>query len=173
MVTVKPEEETTWGWQLMKRAKQKVRAANWKFLVVIAVAVVVLNGIVFLLVLHHPTTLAQVESIPHYFATAEKTKPLPQTLDPKKFSNRDVAAAYQSAKEIPEIMAQQPCYCHCDRNRGHRSLLDCFGTQHASDCDICVKEALFAQQQHNKGKSAEQIRTEIIHGDWKTIQFQD
>ena len=156
----------------MKRTKQKPRIANWKFVLVVAVAIVLLHGVAFFLVLRHPTTKALAESIPHYFATIDKAKPLPQTLDPKKFSNRDVVAAYQSAKEIPEILAQQPCYCHCDRNVGHRSLLDCFGSQHGSDCDICVKEALFALQEHRKGRSAEQIRAEIIHGDWKTIQFQ-
>jgi len=157
----------------MKRIKQTVRASNWKFLLFIAVLIVVLNGIGFFIAFHRPTTRAQAESIPHHFATLDLAKPLPQTLDPAKFSNRDVAAAYQSAKEIPEILAQQPCYCHCDRSRGHRSLLDCFASQHGSDCDICVKEALFAMQEHRKGKSPEQIRTEIIHGDWKTIQFQD
>ncbi len=157
----------------MKHAKQKVRAANWRFPVVIAVLVVMLNGIGFLLVFHHPATLARGEAIPHYFATIDQAKPLPQTLDPKTFVNHDIAAAYRSAKEIPEVLAQQPCYCHCDRRRSHRSLLDCFGTQHASDCDICVKEALFALQEHHKGRSAEQIRTEIIHGEWKTIQFQN
>jgi hypothetical protein len=157
----------------MKRTKQKARAANWKFLLFIAILIVVLNGIGFFIVFRRPTTRARADSIPHYLATIGMARPLPQTLDPEKFSNRDVAAAYQSAKEIPEILAQQPCYCHCDRSRGHRSLLDCFSSQHGSDCDICVKEALFALQEHRKGRSPEQIRMEIIQGDWRTIQFQD
>lgn len=157
----------------MKPTKQKAKAANWKFLLFVAVLIVVLNGIGFFIVFHRPTTRVQAELIPHYFATIAMARPLPQTLDPSQFSNHDVVAAYKSAKEIPEVLAQQPCYCHCDRSMGHRSLLACFAGKHGSDCDICVKEALFAMQEHRKGKSAEQIRAEIIQGDWKSIQFQD
>jgi hypothetical protein len=78
-----------------------------------------------------------------------------------------VVAAYNAANEIPEVLAQQPCYC---KRRGHRSLLDRFATKHAADCDICVREAIFAQQEHKLGKSAGQIRTEIMDGAWKSIQ---
>jgi hypothetical protein len=49
-------------------------------------------------------------------------------------------------------------------------LLDCFATKHAADCDICVREAIVALQEHKQGKSAEQIRTEIMDGAWKSIQ---
>ena len=79
--------------------------------------------------------------------------------------------AYRVAGQIPEVLAQLPCYCYCDR-RGHRGLLDCFASKHGADCDICVKEAIFAMQEHRKGKTPEQIRAEIVHGDWKTIQLQ-
>lgn len=142
------------------------------FLGVLAALVVGLYGTVFYQQLRQSNPQAETESIPHYFATLAQAKPLPQTLDPAQFSNRYVTAAYQAARNIPEVLAQQPCYCHCDRNRGHRSLLDCFAGRHGSDCDICVREALFAMEEHRKGKSAEQIRAEIIHGDWKTIQVQ-
>jgi len=158
----------------MKRPKtRKPETANWKvFLLLLVVIVVALNAAAFYVVFRRPNAQAAAPRVPHYFATAEMAKPLSPTLEPSGFSNRDVVAAYQAAKEIPEVMAQQPCYCYCDR-RGHRSLLDCFASKHGSDCDICVKEALFAMQEHRKGKSPEQIRTEIIRGDWKTIQFQD
>ncbi len=155
----------------MKRTqKRKAHSADWKFVLVLAALIIGINGTGFYFLLRRPTPEAIVLRIPHYFATTGMAKPLPQTLDPVKFSNRDVAAAYQSAREIPDVLAQQPCYCYCDR-RGHRSLLDCFASKHGADCDICVKEALFALQEHHKGKSPEQIRTEIIQGRWKTIQL--
>ena len=158
----------------MKRTKtRKPKAANWKPLLFLIAIVVVINATAFYFAYRRPNVQAIVPRIPHYFATAGAAKPLPRTLEPTGFSNRDVVAAYHAAKETPEVLAQQPCYCHCDRNMGHRSLLDCFAGKHGADCDICVKEALFAMQKHRKGKSAEQIRTEIIHGGWKTIQFQD
>lgn len=156
----------------MKRTKtREPKAANWKPLLFLIVVVV--NVTAFYFAYRRPNTQATVPRIPHYFATAEAAKPLPRTLEPTGFSNRDVVAAYSAAKRIPKVLAQQPCYCHCDRSMGHRSLLDCFAGKHGSDCDICVKEALFAMQEHRKGKSAEQIRTEIIQGGWKSIQFQD
>lgn len=100
---------------------------------------------------------ASVPRVPHFFADAKAAEPLPRTLEPTGFSNRDVVAAYRTAKEIPKVLAQQPCYCHCDRNMGHRSLLDCFAGKHGSECDICGKEALFAMQEHRKDQSPEQI----------------
>ena len=158
----------------MKRTKtRKPKAANWKPLLFLIAIVVVINATAFYFAYRRPKAQATLPRIPHYFATAGAAKPLPRTLEPTGFSNRDVVAAYRAAKEIPKVLAQQPCYCRCDRSMGHRSLLDCFAGKHGSDCDICVKEALFAMQEYRKGKSPEQIRTEIIQGGWKTIQFQD
>ena len=158
----------------MKRSRTwKPKAVNWKSLLVLVVVIVVINATAFYFAYRRPNAQATAPRIPRYFATAEAAKPLPRTLEPTGFSNRDVVAAYRTAKEIPKVLAQQPCYCHCDRNMGHRSLLDRFAGKHGSECDICVKEALFAMQEHRKGKSPEQIRSEIIQGGWKTIRFQD
>ena len=158
----------------MKRTKtRKQKAANWKPLLLLAAIVILINATAFYFAYRRSDTKAAAPRVPHFFATAKEAQPLPRTLEPTGFSNRDVVAAYRAAKKIPKVLAQQPCYCHCDRNMGHRSLLDCFAGKHGSDCDICVKEALFAMQEYRKGKSPEQIRTEIIQGGWKTIQFQD
>ena len=158
----------------MKRTKkQNAKADNWKPLLLLGAVVILINATAFYFAYRRSDTKTAAPRIPHYFATAEAAKPLPRTLEPTGFSNRDVVAAYRAAKEIPKVLAQQPCYCHCDRSMGHRSLLDCFAGKHGSDCDICVKEALFAMQEYRKGKSPEQIRTEIIQGGWKTIQFLD
>jgi hypothetical protein len=54
---------------------------------------------------------------------------LPKTLDPNLIKGKD-REGYQIAKEIPEILAQLPCFCGCEAV-GHENLLDCFVDQHA------------------------------------------
>jgi hypothetical protein len=70
-------------------------------------------------------------SLPPYFESAEAAQPLPATLSPERFGNPVVRHAYRVAKGIPPVVAQQPCYCHCDKF-GHRSLLDCFASDHGA-----------------------------------------
>ncbi len=53
---------------------------------------------------------------------------LPKTLDPNLIKGKD-RQGYQIAKEIPEILAQLPCFCDCEAI-GHESLLDCFIDRH-------------------------------------------
>jgi hypothetical protein len=54
---------------------------------------------------------------------------LPRTLDPKLIKGKD-KEGYQVAREIPEILAQLPCFCGCEAV-GHENLLDCFVDEHA------------------------------------------
>src|SRR5262249_33199864 len=73
-----------------------------------------------------------VSSSPPYHARVEDAKPFPKTLDPASFADRPpVAKAYRIAGAIPEVLAQQPCECHCELS-GHRSLLDCFASNHGA-----------------------------------------
>jgi hypothetical protein len=53
---------------------------------------------------------------------------LPKTLDPNLIKGED-RKGYQIAKEIPEILAQLPCFCGCEAV-GHENLLDCFVDEH-------------------------------------------
>ena len=53
---------------------------------------------------------------------------LPKTLDPNLIKGED-REGYQIAKEIPEILAQLPCFCGCEAV-GHENLLDCFVDEH-------------------------------------------
>jgi hypothetical protein len=53
---------------------------------------------------------------------------LPKTLDPNPIKGED-RKGYQVAKEIPEILAQLPCFCGCEAV-GHENLLDCFVDEH-------------------------------------------
>lgn len=76
---------------------------------------------------------AHVEShkVPHYHTTLADAGPLPRILPAKMFEIPVVARAYQAAARIPEVLAQQPCYCWCER-MGHGSLVDCFATTHGA-----------------------------------------
>lgn len=149
-----------------KNRNRNAKPADWKFLAVVATGLVALAAVIFYAFAPHPGG-----QIPRYFMTAAAARPLPATLEPSQFSNKDVATAYKAAKTAPEVVAQQPCFCHCDRRMGHRSLLDCYAGRHAAECDVCVREAIFVEEEQKRGKNAEQIRAEIIRGDWKSIQL--
>jgi Protein of unknown function with PCYCGC motif len=78
------------------------------------------------------TTTTPAEAVPPYFRSAEAAKPFPPLMPASFFrSNPVIARAYQTASRYPGLVAQQPCYCHCDR-MGHRSLLDCYASEHAA-----------------------------------------
>lgn len=82
----------------------------------------------------HPKTLKR-ETDPKAFKILKEklidTKTgLPATLDPHPFKGK-AKQTYQIAKEIPEVLAQMPCFCECEAY-GHENLLDCFIDQHAA-----------------------------------------
>ncbi|HEY0379205.1 MAG TPA: CYCXC family (seleno)protein [Pyrinomonadaceae bacterium] len=95
------------------------------------------------------------------FQDAQSAKSLRPTLPAEQFTGptRD---AYRVVKEIPETIAQLPCYCHCDVSFGHKSLHTCFEDNHASQCAVCVNEALIAYNLHKNGMAPAQIREYII-----------
>ena len=79
--------------------------------------------------------------------------------------------AYELASKIPTVLHQQPCYCYCDR-MGHNSLHSCFESTHGAQCSVCMKEVYYSYQQHQKHKTAAQIRAGIIKGEWKQVDLQ-
>ena len=79
--------------------------------------------------------------------------------------------AYELALKIPVVLHQQPCYCYCDR-MGHNSLHSCFENAHGARCDICLKELYYSYVQHQKGKTAAQIRKGIMQGEWRQITLE-
>lgn len=107
----------------------------------------------------YPSTLDD-PLVPPYFKRAEDAKPFPRTQDPSQFQDSAVREAYAVANEMPDILAQQPCYC---RQPVLRSLLDCFVNFEATNCEICVEEARLAGQLHLQGKTASEIRAVIVH----------
>lgn len=100
--------------------------------------------------------------VPAHFETAPARDSLATTLNAAMFTGK-TRQAYQAAAEIPQILAQLPCYCHCDRGMGHKSLHSCFEDDHAAHCVICVDEALLAYRlEKEEGLTAPQIRQRIV-----------
>jgi uncharacterized protein with PCYCGC motif len=108
------------------------------------------------------------DAVPAFHAQAPKGE-LPETMSPELFSQPLVQNAYAVAAKIKKTLYQQPCYCHCDRSKGHTSLLDCFASNHGSGCGTCIYEDFYSYEQVRKGKTAAQIRAGIIKGEWKTV----
>jgi len=109
---------------------------------------------------HSPNTAAT--TVPAHFEVPPSKSSLGPTLNPESFTGitRD---AYRAVKEIPVTMAQLPCYCHCDRGFGHKSLYSCFEDDHASHCDVCVREAVLALKLEKEQKlTPAQIRDTIV-----------
>jgi hypothetical protein len=103
-----------------------------------------------------------VKTIPAHFEQAPSKSSLGPTLEPEKFTGL-VRDAYRAAREIPQTIAQLPCYCHCDRGMGHKSLHSCFEDDHASHCAVCVNEALLALKLEKEQKlTPAQIRDRIV-----------
>jgi hypothetical protein len=146
---------------------KKGRLREHKLIIVMGAILIVLYGAAGYKGLHPKPARRQASAqpVPVYYARVEDAMPLPPSLDPGTFSRPDIREAYAVAKEIPDVLVQMPCYCYCQR-QGHRGLLDCFKTEHAATCNICIKEALLAGRLHREGKSVAQIREAIIQGQW-------
>lgn len=118
-----------------------------------------------------PAMHIRVERVPAYHKHPPKG-PLPVTLDPQLFPDPLNQHVYAMAAKEKTLLYQLPCYCGCDREAvHHKSLLDCYCDRHASFCATCKMEAVFAYQEYRKGKTAAQIRREIIAGKWRKVDL--
>ena len=71
-------------------------------------------------------------ALPPYHESAEAAKPYPRLMPASRYRDYPVVArAYEIAARIPGVIAQQPCFCYCDKF-GHRSLLDCYASDHGA-----------------------------------------
>lgn len=94
--------------------------------------------------------------------TANLPKPNVQTLAPDQFSGI-ARTAYEAAKEVPEVLAQLPCFCGCMGSQfGHKNNLDCFRDHHGEECTMCQDIALDARQMFKNGFTIERIRESIV-----------
>lgn len=110
----------------------------------------------------HPHPQQGSNVVPAFLKEAPSKASLGPTLAPEQFTGltRD---AYRAVREIPVTIAQMPCYCHCDRGMGHKSLYSCFEDDHAAHCAVCVNEALMAYKLEKEQKlTAPQIRDRIV-----------
>jgi Protein of unknown function with PCYCGC motif len=100
--------------------------------------------------------------VPAFYRNVPTRDRLTPTMAPEIFTG-NARLAYQAAREIPLTLAQLPCYCHCDRTKGHKSLHSCFESEHAENCGICIGEALMAYGlEKQAGLRPEEIRQRII-----------
>ncbi len=67
-----------------------------------------------------------------FHASPADAEPFPITKAPGSYRSPAVRRAYAIAREIPEVLVQQPCLCACAASHGHGSLLDCFVDDHAA-----------------------------------------
>jgi hypothetical protein len=109
-----------------------------------------------------PQPDAATVRVPAHFEEPPSLSSLGPTLPPEQFTGM-TRNSYQAAREIPQTLAQIPCYCHCDQSLGHKSLHSCFEDDHAAHCAICAGEALMAYRLEKEQKlSLAQIRDRII-----------
>lgn len=98
--------------------------------------------------------------VPLYYASLAGVT-IPKTLPSGEFSSPAAREGYEIAAQIPEVLMQMPCYCHCDL-MGHKSLLDCFTGTHAAFCNICLDSAGFVYRKWKAGVPIGKIRQELI-----------
>ena len=110
--------------------------------------------------------------VPAYHAEPPKD-PLPNTLDPAQFADAQTRNIFTLAAKVKPVLYQEPCYCGCDKEVGHKSLLDCFTDLHGAHCILCKKEAVLTYTESQQGKTAAEIRKEIIDGKWKQVELSD
>ena len=113
--------------------------------------------------------------VPAYHAAAPtKGEVLPPLLSGKQltgeyFSHPYQVKIYELAAKVSNVLYQEPCYCHCDRGMGHKSLHSCFEGTHGAECSTCMMEALYTYRQTMAGKTPAQIRVGIERGDWQSV----
>jgi len=104
-----------------KHRKKKNKSSN----ALLAVAAVLVIGLIAYVSLRSNAPVQQSSS------SSIQRASLVQTLSPDLFSGR-ARDSYQAAKDVPEVLAEMPCYCGCMQNSGHKHNLDCFTDNHGA-----------------------------------------
>jgi hypothetical protein len=110
-----------------------------------------------------PRTPAQapaLQSAPSTQATADAAG-INKVLDPAGFTDPRVREAYTAAKQYAHVLESIYCYCRCKENIGHRALVECFETDHAEHCDVCMNEAVIAARMTKDGRNPTEIQKAI------------
>lgn len=100
------------------------------------------------------------EMIQNHLLEANEPQETRPTLDPRIFSRKPVVAStYETARQIPHVLDKMYCYCHCAINPKfkHKSLLTCYTDEHASQCGICMRQAMVSMEMTKAGKKPAEI----------------
>lgn len=89
--------------------------------------------------------------------TANVQKPV---LSPDRFPY-PMRMGYESAQKHPEVIKKLFCYCGCDKAENHESLMDCYVSNHGAYCEICLEEAIKADDMCGKKRSVREIQKEV------------
>jgi hypothetical protein len=108
-----------------------------------------------------PQSTTPSHNVPAHFNAPPAASELGPVLASAQFTGK-TREAYEAVTQIPATIAQMPCYCHCDRGMGHKSLHSCFEDDHAAHCAVCIDEALMVYRLQKEGLSATEIRDRII-----------
>ncbi len=106
----------------------------------------------------HPQPPDTLQAVP---ATQADAAGVNKVLDPAGFSDPKVRSAYEAAKKYAHVLESIYCYCRCKENIGHRALVECFETDHASHCDVCMNEAIITARMTAEGKTPKEIQKAI------------
>ena len=109
---------------------------------------------------HAEHTPAATQSTPSTQASTDAAK-VNKVLDPAGFSDPQVRAAYEAAKQFAHVLEEIYCYCRCKENIGHRALVECFETGHATNCSVCLNSAIVAAKMTKDGKTPKEINKAI------------
>ena len=104
--------------------------------------------------------LPAAQSAPSTQAPTDAAK-VNKVLDPAGWADPRVRAAYEAAKQYAHVLEEIYCYCRCKENIGHRALIECFESDHASDCDVCMNSAMIAARMTRDGKTPKEINKAI------------
>jgi hypothetical protein len=108
----------------------------------------------------------------HPFHNHPLLGPLLPTLAADNFAfSRSAYVAYTVASEIETILYQQPCQCLCGKYSGHKSLLDCFTSEHGVRCGVCQQEVIFCFEQNKMKRNVIQIRRGIVKKAFQKIDL--
>jgi len=79
-----------------------------------------------------PAPTETARPVPPYHESAEAAQPFPRLMPPERYRDYPhIERVYRIAHRIPGVLAQQPCYCWCNKF-GHGSLLDCYASDHGA-----------------------------------------
>lgn len=89
---------------------------------------------------------------PHgYWVGGRGVEDASRVVSPDRFEAPRVREAYRVAQQIPEVLNHVYCWCGC-MDDGMRSALECFESDHAADCEVCLRTAEIAWEMVQEGE---------------------